>query len=42
MQTSIIRKTDDDLPVGVTVSYKLDGKAVTASEMVAKAEKWKC
>lgn len=32
-------KTDEDLPVGVTVSYKLDGKAVTASEMAGKSGK---
>ena len=32
-------KTEEHLPVGVTVSYKLDGKAVTASEMAGKSGK---
>lgn len=32
-------KTDEELPVGVTVSYKLDGKAVTPSEMAGKSGK---
>ncbi|MDE5777285.1 MAG: hypothetical protein K2I10_02060 [Lachnospiraceae bacterium] len=32
-------KTDEDLPVSVTVSYKLDGKAVMPSEIAGKSGK---
>lgn len=32
-------KTDEELPVGVTISYKLDGKSVTPSEIAGKSGK---
>lgn len=32
-------KTDEELPVGVTISYKLDGKTVTPSEIAGKSGK---